>query len=286
MVTMATMRAYGYSGQIEPFATGLFNYWAIGNAALNNGVLLLVAKDDRQMRIELGSCYAKSMSARMQKIIDTRLLPQFRQGRFGAGISAGVDDLVQVLLANADVAAPVGFLAPVERSINSLSGIMKAVVVAIGVGILALATRLYQLWRRRYPRVCPVDGQRMDLLDEKRDDSHLQSGQSVEERLGSVDYDVWDCPKCNHVTIEAYYRWFTRYGACRSCGFKTLEGTTRILRVATTSQTGLRLIDYHCHNCSASYSVERTSAKVSESGSSRSSFGGGSSSGGGASGRW
>ena len=286
VVTLPTMLAYGHHGEIEPFATGLFNAWGVGNAGSNNGVMLLVAQNDRQMRIEVGSGYGASMDAQMQSIIDRRILPEFRNGRFGPGISAGVDDLVSALLRHAGKAPAAGFLDPVRRGIDTMSGTMMAVLAAVGAGALALATRLYQLWRRSRPRLCPVDGTRMDLMSEDSDDAKLQQGQTTEERLGSVDYDVWHCPKCRHVTIESYRRWFTRYGACRSCNFRTLEGTTTILTAATTSHSGLKRIDYHCHNCSADYSVTKTIPQVSDSDSGRSSFGGGSSSGGGASGRW
>ena len=286
VVTMATMRSYGHSGQIEPFATGLFNHWFVGNAELNTGVMLLVARDDRQMRIELGKGFDAAMDRQMQGLIDTRLLPEFRKGRFGPGIVAGVAGLMQVLGGDAPTSQPASLFGQVQNGVENLSMTVLGVLAAIAAALAALALRLYQIWRRSRPRFCPVDGQRMDLLAEDVDDSQLQPGQTTEERLNSVDYDVWDCPKCQHVTVEAYRRWFSRYGACRSCGYKTLEGTTTVLREATTSSTGQKRIDYHCHNCSTDYSELKSIPQKSESGSSRSSFGGGSSSGGGASGRW
>lgn len=286
VVTMGTMRSYGHSGQIEAFATGLFNHWGVGNAKLDTGVMLLVARDDRQMRIELGTGFDPSMDRQMQSLIDTRLLPEFRKGRFGPGIVAGVDGLMQVLGADATTSQPAGLLGQVKRGVENLSTAVLAVLAAIVAALSALALRLYQMWQRSRPRFCPVDGHRMDLLAEAVDDSHLQAGQTTEERLNSVDYDVWDCPKCQHVTVETYRRWFSRYGACRACGYKTLEGTTTVLQEATTSSTGQKRIDFNCHNCSESYSELKSIPMKSESGSSRTSFGGGSSSGGGASGRW
>ncbi|MEY8842814.1 YgcG family protein, partial [Cribrihabitans sp. XS_ASV171] len=59
VLTIENMGAYGHQGAIEPFATGLFNAWGIGNAARNDGVLVLVARYDREMRIEIGSGYAQ-----------------------------------------------------------------------------------------------------------------------------------------------------------------------------------------------------------------------------------
>lgn len=286
VVTMTTMRRYGHTGPIEPFATALFNKWGVGNATANTGVMLLVAKDDHQMRIELGKGYDSAMAKKAQVIIDERILPKFRQGQFGPGISAGVADLVNILLARSGKAAPAGLFEPIKRGFETMSTGFMAISAIIGLGILALGTRLFQFWRRNRPHYCPADGHRMVLMTEDADNHELQQGQTTEERLGSVDYDVWDCPHCQLVTVEAYRRWFSSYEACRSCGFHTLQGTTTVLESATTSHSGRKCIDYCCLNCAATYSVIKTIPQVSESGSSRSSFGGGSSSGGGASGRW
>jgi uncharacterized protein len=54
VVTISRMSDYGHTGPIEPFATGLFNYWGVGNAARNDGVMMLVSRNDRKMRIEVG----------------------------------------------------------------------------------------------------------------------------------------------------------------------------------------------------------------------------------------
>lgn len=286
VVTITTMSLYGHPGPIEPFATELFNTWGVGDARLNNGALILVAKDDRQMRIELGSGYGPDMDGQMQDIIDDTMLPEFRAGRSGSGITLGVDELVGILLIKSGKATPAGFLDTVKRDARHASALTLSILAAIGAALLAGALRLYQMWRRSRPRYCPVDGQRMVLMAEEVDDSQLKPGQTTEEHLGSVDYDVWDCPHCQHVTIEAYPRWFTGYGACRSCSFRTLQGTTTVLKSATTSHSGLKRIDYQCFNCSVTYSTTKTIPQVSESSSGRSSFGGGSSSGGGASGRW
>ncbi|MEO8241789.1 MAG: TPM domain-containing protein [bacterium] len=285
VVTVPTMTLYRYVGEIEPFATGLFNFWGVGDAKLNNGVMVLVARLDRQMRIELGSGYPKSMDAEMQRIIDRKMLPEFRNGHFDVGITAGVDDLVRTLEINAGVAKPMGLLEQAQHGIETSTTAALGIFAAIGLALLAGATRLYQLWRRTKPRFCPVDGSQMDLLGEEADDARLQPGQVVEERVGSMDYDVWHCAKCQQVTIESYRRWFSSYGACRTCHYRTVQGTTTTLRAATTTETGLKRIDYHCENCSAEWSVTQSIAKISDSNSS-SSFGGGSSSGGGASGRW
>ena len=286
VVTINTMRRYGHAGQIEPFATRLFNVWGVGDAARNNGVMVLVAKDDRQMRIELGSGYPSAMDAEMQRIIDHDMLPAFRLNRFGPGISAGVEDLVRVLEVNEGFGKPFTLWERAQRWFQTTSAAVLTMLTAAGVALLTGGLRLLQFLRRRRPRYCPVDGTRMELMSEMADDSQLRQGQTIEERLGSVDYDVWHCAACQHVTIESYRRWFSGYGACRSCNYRTLQGTTTIVVSASTSAAGLKRIDYHCHNCGVHWVESRIIAQLSSSDSGRSSFGGGRSSGGGASGRW
>ena len=288
VVTIATMGEYGHVGPIEPFATGLFNHWGVGDASRNDGVMLLVARYDRKMRIEVGSGYGSAMNTPMKEIIDDVILPQFRKDRYATGIAYGVDAVIHELTGSfpGEYGAP--WYVKAWNRVMGFVGWLGHWIYAITAPLLALPVIAFRRWRRNRPRHCPVDGDQMFRLDEGWDDDHLSEGQVMEEHLKSVDYDVWQCPTCRHVTIEAYRAWFTSYGACRSCKYRTLEGESTIVTPATTSSTGKERIDYNCHHCHDAYTGWRTIPKKSKSSSSSggSSFGGGSSSGGGASGSW
>ncbi|WP_158221834.1 TPM domain-containing protein [Actibacterium pelagium] len=286
VVTINLMSNYGHSGAIEPFATGLFNYWGVGDAQRNDGVMMLIARFDREMRIEVGAGYGTRMNKPMQIVIDSNILPYFRRDDYIGGIEEGVDEVILELTGRY----------PGEYDKSTASHLWGGVMDIIhGLGnwlwailgpLMLIPVQAYRRWKRNTPRICPRDGSKMVRLDEVWDDNHLQQGQIKEEQLKSVDYDVWDCPKCNHVTVEGYKAWFSQYGACRSCGYRTVEGDTTVLKTATTSSTGKKRIDYHCHHCQDAWSVTRTIPKKSKSASSSGGFGGGSSSGGGASGSW
>ena len=75
----------------------------------------------------------------------------------------------------------------------------------IGLGIPLAASLplilLLQHWRNS-PRRCQRCGTKMNKLDEATDNLYLNAGQDIEEQLGSVDYDVWLCPKCGETDIE------------------------------------------------------------------------------------
>lgn len=91
--------AQGYS--IEEYANRLFRHWGLGQAEENNGVLLLVAVDDRKMRIEVGYGLEGTLTDVLAKlIIDNTIVPQFRSGNFEDGIRLGAEDIITVLQGN------------------------------------------------------------------------------------------------------------------------------------------------------------------------------------------
>ncbi len=99
VVTIESMTRHGGSGmRIETFSTLLFNQWEIGHAKLgeqdwNTGILLLVSRDDRQARIELGAGWGHREDAQSRQIMDEHIIYHFKQGQFSAGIVAGVTAL-------------------------------------------------------------------------------------------------------------------------------------------------------------------------------------------------
>jgi uncharacterized protein len=96
VVTITSMAEHGGDDmRIETFATLLFDQWQIGHAKLdgqdwNTGILLLVSRDDRKARIELGAGWGRREDALCQRIMDEQIIPHFKQGQFSAGIVAGV----------------------------------------------------------------------------------------------------------------------------------------------------------------------------------------------------
>ena len=286
VLTIRQMSDYGHSGSIESFATSLFNAWGIGDADRNDGLLLLVSHLDRELRIEVGSGYGTTLDAPMARVIDTKIVPNFRLDEYADGITRGVDEIIYQVTGTTSAALDSTALeqrwAGVKRWIANLGWWLIAPLAAL----VPLGIQLFRRIKRHRPRKCPNDGNRMRRYLEETEDGSLSAGQLMEEQLASVDYDVWYCDHCDHVTIEGYKAWFSRYGACRECGFRTLEGESRVTRPATRTTTGLRKTDCKCRNCHAEYVVTASIPVISNSGSSSGGRGGGSSSGGGASGSW
>lgn len=99
VVTIDSMAQHGGAGwRIETFARVLFDQWGIGYETIegqpwNRGVLLLVSKDDRKARIELGNDWAGAYDPICRKIMDNQIIPNFKKGKFSEGILAGVQEL-------------------------------------------------------------------------------------------------------------------------------------------------------------------------------------------------
>ncbi len=87
---------------IEPYANELFRKWALGEKKKNNGVLLLVAPNERRVRIEVGYGLEGTLTDALSKVIITNAMtPRFKAGNFSDGISRGVDDIITVLTTDA-----------------------------------------------------------------------------------------------------------------------------------------------------------------------------------------
>lgn len=83
---------------VETYANRLYRAWAIGQKSENNGILLLVAPNERKVRIEVGYGLEGTMTDAMTSIIiQNAIIPEFRSGDYGTGVIKGVDDILQVL---------------------------------------------------------------------------------------------------------------------------------------------------------------------------------------------
>lgn len=81
---------------IENFAVNLFKDWGIGKADKDNGVLILIAKDDREMRIEVGYGLEGALTdAQSYWIIKNLMAPAFASENFYLGIDNAVDKIIE-----------------------------------------------------------------------------------------------------------------------------------------------------------------------------------------------
>ena len=83
---------------VEQYSLRVVEAWKLGRRGVDDGVLLLVAKNDRQARIEVGYGLEGAIpDAQAKRIIEDRMFPLLRQGNFDAGVQAGVSALVSLI---------------------------------------------------------------------------------------------------------------------------------------------------------------------------------------------
>lgn len=83
--------------EIEQFSIRLAEAWKIGRKGVDDGVIVVVAKDDRRLRIEVGyGLEGVIPDAVAKRVIDERITPRFKEGDFHGGIRDGVDQLIRL----------------------------------------------------------------------------------------------------------------------------------------------------------------------------------------------
>ena len=83
---------------IEQYSIRVAEAWKIGRKKVDDGALLVIAKDDHKLRIEVGYGLEGALTdVTSRRIIDEIITPKFRNGDFAGGISAGVDRMIGVI---------------------------------------------------------------------------------------------------------------------------------------------------------------------------------------------
>ena len=101
---------------VEQFGIRVAEAWKLGRKGVDDGVLLLIAKEDRKLRIEVGYGLEGALPDAMSKRIVAEIIsPHFKRGEFYAGIDAGVSAIIKVVEGEA-------LPAPTARSPQLLSG--------------------------------------------------------------------------------------------------------------------------------------------------------------------
>ncbi len=91
VVTIPSMASCGIrTTTIERFATQVFDHYGGTRSNWTRGILVLVSKEDRKARIECGHDWGSSLNGQSASVMNGTMVPQFRRGEYGKGISSGV----------------------------------------------------------------------------------------------------------------------------------------------------------------------------------------------------
>lgn len=343
------------SGQdIDSYATELFELWGIGKSDRDNGLLVVISRDDRRAALRTGYGMEGVINdGRAGRIIRNDIAPAMKAADPDRAVIDAVRAIAQYIAdpeaadyLRSDRKTGTGkeltgaeFFAEMFKDWGLFAAVLTAIFVAwiiivwfatrgqgdarryarleqlklpvlmlipftLGIGVVAwLPLWLLMRHTRLHRHDCPNCGTRMHRVDEVHDNDYLTPAQDMEERLNSVDYDVWLCPKCNETDIIPYINRRSSFTQCPDCGARAMTmQANRILRQPTTRVEGQGVKVYRCANCGAVHNIPYTIAKVAEppivivggghggfgggGGFSGGSFGGGMTGGGGASGGW
>ena len=311
-------------GDIPPYEVGtaIYRAWKIGtvapigNARRDVGALVLLVPRELAPNHK-GQCWITTGRGSEGAIVDAaagricrdRVIPAMKARAYAAAVDSAITGIEHLYLVGLDsltasqAAAPPGVApAPLIRQGDAASGERGVVarLAARGTSLLVLlgvlaVLALYGIARgiahylRFRPRRCPRGHGNMRLLSEEEDDREIDEGRRFEEKIGSVNYDVWRCtaPGCSERLVIPRKHWMSGYSDCPNCHRRALTSSTVTLVPATQTSTGLEETTTTCAFCKASRTTRHVTPVLptpsSDSGSGSSSGGssfGGSSSGG------
>lgn len=300
-IAVVTVRTTGVQDS-KRYAHELFNSWGVGKEGLDNGVLVLLAKEDRRIEIEVGyGAEGVLPDGKVGDILDRHAVPSFRAGDFGGGLVATVNALALEL--RKDETAVAKAYRGAARRAPALFAYAFFLLPFLGIAFLIG----FLIWLSRRPPRCAMCRKEMRLLSEAQENAYLDRDQEFEESIRATNWRVFRCDDDNQTTIRASSRWFSGYSSCPACGRKTASTTSHTISSASYTSTGLERVTITCRlpRCrhtgshtrviprkerpTTNYSSSSGWSSSSSSGfssSSSSSFGGGSSGGGGAGRSW
>ena len=135
---------------LEDYSLKVAQTWKLGRKGVDDGVLLLIAKDDRKLRIEVGyGLEGRLTDAQCRRILDNVVRPEFRNGEFGRGIEAGVDAIIGTIQGKDVIPsrAPAGGTraSQVPLGARLIGSVVFTVVIGV-FSLLALMSKGCQSW--------------------------------------------------------------------------------------------------------------------------------------------
>jgi uncharacterized protein len=137
-IVVVTLRSL-QDTSIEDYGYQLGRQWGIGQKGTNNGTLLIVAPNEKKVRIEVGYGLEGALTDAVTRlIIQNAILPRFRANDFAGGITRGVDDIVQVVSGDAEEFKR----RAAQRPDNTPQGVDIMTLILIAVVLFAIFSAL------------------------------------------------------------------------------------------------------------------------------------------------
>jgi uncharacterized protein len=247
----------------KEFATDLFNRWGIGQKGQDNGLLLLISRNERRVEIETGyGTEGVLTDAQTGNIIRTKIIPSFKQENYADGTLEGVRAIANIILQAPDFANPV----PQPSDEIPADFLLFLGMVIFGIAGLTLYVktrkiylnpegRSYGVSVREKPKFyCAKCRFLMQEIGRDTLEGSLNKSQRVAEKIGSTAYRGWQCSDClKHKRVEGFhlrgYRLSSKYELCPNCNEFTLKSTVYVLRPASMFSDGIQRTVKECLSC-------------------------------------
>lgn len=266
------------------YAHDLFKRWGIDRPGTRDGVLFVLFLRDHRVEVEVGPiCRQLMPDDRTSQILQLVVVPQLQAGRPAASISTGVRSILSAMTpAPPPVAETLRARRRRERLLEEEPSHKPGFYILIGTLGLAWLGMLWgrvspYLSRRRLPRFCFKCRKLMVKLSDRESLPFLNQCQKIEQRMRSVDYDIWSCPACEKQMILGYRVPGSGVGFCKKCQCRSA------LRLTRREGDGLCTDSFECKQCGNRWQevhkLSSSDGSSSDSGSNDSSSSGSSDSG-------
>ncbi len=130
VVIVPTLQGY----DIAEFGLALIREWGVGGKEFSNGVIILVAKEDRKVRIEVGYGLEGAIpDITAKSIIDNSITPQFKEGNYYRGLDRAADDILKA--AAGEYKAPANYGSKRKKGLG-LGSIVGILILFLVFGVL------------------------------------------------------------------------------------------------------------------------------------------------------
>lgn len=171
---------------IETYSNELFKQWEIGKAKEDNGVLLLVALNERKVRIEVGYGLEGVLpDGKTGRILDQRVIPYFKESKYGQGVYEGAQAIAAEIYHQAQVSPP-DSLQGKELTQQEGFTLLDGLIILLILSFTIIIPCIKNLWRSKCPQC------RASLRIEKR---------VINSKLGEATYY---CSKCGYNHRQTY----------------------------------------------------------------------------------
>lgn len=213
-------------GEVNDFATNLFKTWGVGKKDVNNGIVILVAKDSRQGVIRTGyGAEGLLPDVICKRILRNTMSPLFKEGDYAGGMLAGVTEVHDLVT---DPAAVEELMTKGDKDGGGGNGMLYGLLAVVGVAGAGIA---YKISRANKCKKC---GKKMVQKSEEETYQALSPQQKFEKDHNACTFRLMVCPECGEEKLTSTPVTDSPYCQCPKCQTYAYHYRKPVVSVAPT----------------------------------------------------